>query len=54
MGRRRNEKEKKMKRKDPGDNGKNEARDNGKKKRQGIMVTSDTRVNGKIGVGDDG
>ena len=55
MWRRRNGKEKKMKRKYPGancikqtgDNGKNETRDDGKKKEQGIMVQCDTRFNGK-------
>ena len=55
MLRRRNGKEKKMKRKYPGancmkqtrDNGKNEARDDGKKKGQGIMVKCDTRINCK-------
>ena len=47
-------KEKDTKRKDQGDNGKNEARDNGEKERQGIMVTSDTMDNGRIGIGDNG
>ena len=46
MGRRRNGKGKDTKRKDPGDNGENEAMDNGEKKMQGRMVKSDTRVNG--------
>ena len=47
MGRRSNGKEKDTKRKDPGDNGENEAMDNGEKKMQGRMVKNDTRVNGK-------
>ena len=50
------QREKKRKSKDPGDanrikqtgdNGKNEARDDGKKKGQGIMVKCDTRINCK-------
>ena len=47
MRRRSNGKEKDTKRKDPGDNGENEAMDNGEKKMQGRMVKSDTRVNAK-------
>ena len=50
MGRGRNGKEKETKRKDPGDNGRNEAMDNGEKKMQGRIVKSDTRVNGKNGL----
>ena len=53
MGRRRTGKETETKIKDPGDNGNNEARDNGKKKRQGRLVTSGTRVNGKIRIEDN-
>ena len=54
MDRRRNGKEKDTKRNNPGDNGKNKARDKGEKKRQGTMVTSDTRGNGRIGIVDNG